>query len=282
MQVLATEGGARDPGWRANLALRYTVEDGRTVVRRRHTGPLVVQKPFYAEDARVAQSVIVHPPGGIAGGDRLEIEVSADADAVAQLTTPGAAKWYRSERGWATQRVSIRVAAGAAVEWLPQENLVFDGALAAPGLAVDLAEGACFLGWDVFCLGRTESGERFHRGALRCSTEIRVGGEPIWVEEARIEGGSRILAARAGLAGNTVFGTLLACGAAVDEATVAVCRESPPVSGEGVVSRLPAVFAARYRGGSAEAARGWFAGIWRCLRPSLVGRAAVAPRIWST
>ena len=83
-------------GWHAALELDFTGTAERTwLTRRRHSGPLLVQRPFYPEGNKVCQVVIVHPPGGIAGGDVLEIDISADRHACVQLTTPGAGKWYR-------------------------------------------------------------------------------------------------------------------------------------------------------------------------------------------
>jgi urease accessory protein len=100
--------------------------------------------------------VIVHPPGGIAGGDELELNISAGEHAGVQLTTPGAGKWYRGFGRNARQTVRIGVAAGAMCEWLPQENIVFDGAAAQMSLQVDLADDAVFCGWDFTCLGRPQ------------------------------------------------------------------------------------------------------------------------------
>ncbi|KPA93832.1 urease accessory protein UreD, partial [Pseudomonas asplenii] len=85
------------PSWHAELELGYArFGDTTRPVRRRHLGPLRVQKHLYAEGPEVCQHIIVHPPGGIAGGDRLDISAHVERDAWAQLTSPGAAKWYRA------------------------------------------------------------------------------------------------------------------------------------------------------------------------------------------
>src|SRR5690606_12887721 len=81
---------------------------------------LRVQKHLYAEGPEVCQHIIVHPPGGIAGGDRLDIDVAVGAGAWAQLTSPGAAKWYRAAAP-AFQQLRLRVEAGATLEWLPRK-----------------------------------------------------------------------------------------------------------------------------------------------------------------
>src|SRR5262249_47376317 len=151
--------------WRARLALHIERDGTRSrLAQRAHEGPLVVQKPLYPEGDAVCQCIVVHPPGGIAGGDALEIDVDVGEDAWLQLTTPGAAKWYRAAGLRATQDVRIRIAAGATCEWLPQATIVFDGVDAASALRVDLAADSAYLGWDIVCLGRTASNERFAHG----------------------------------------------------------------------------------------------------------------------
>jgi urease accessory protein len=223
---------------------------------------------------------VVHPPGGIAGGDRLALEVGVAQGAAALLTTPGAAKWYRSAGPWAAQRAAFDVQ--GTLEWLPQEAIVFDGALADVGYEVDLGARGCLIGWDVVCLGRTGSGERFTRGSLRHSLRIRRERKLLWQERGRIDGGSRLLQAAAGLSGQPVFGTLFACAPHIDTTILESLRQQEPTLGAGAVTLLPGILLARYLGGSGEAARHYFIALWRILRPALTGRNADEPRIWRT
>ncbi|KAF1855369.1 hypothetical protein Lal_00004281 [Lupinus albus] len=110
-------------------------------------------KAPHAEGPEVCQHIIVHPPGGIAGGDRLDISARVGDGAWAQLTSPGAAKWYRA-RSPAFQTLALRVEAGATLEWLPQETIVFSGAQAELSTRIDLAADARLFYWDVVALGR--------------------------------------------------------------------------------------------------------------------------------
>jgi urease accessory protein len=241
-----------------------------------------VQKALYPEGPAVCQAIVVHPPGGIVAGDSLRIEVDAGPRAHAQLTTPGAAKWYRSAGPGARSDTVLRVATGALVEWLPQETMLFDGARAEIRFSVELAGDARFIGWDVTQLGRTASGERFATGRMHQAVELRRDDTMLWCERAVLDGGSRALQSGAMLDGAPVFGTMMAAGADVDDGVLAACRAASPVSGAGAVTRLPLLLVARYRGGCAHAARTYFASLWRLLRPVLAGRAAVPPRIWNT
>jgi urease accessory protein len=243
---------------------------------------LRVQKPLYPEGPDVCQVVIVHPPGGIVTGDSLAIDVDAHAGAHVQLTTPGAAKWYRSPGPPARLDTSMRVHAGALVEWLPQETLLFEGAHAEIRARVELADGARFIGWEVTGLGRTASGERFGSGRVRQTLELLLGNVPLWCERAALDGGSRALQSGPILNGRPVFGTLVAAGAPVGDDVLAACRALRCASGDGAVTRLPQVLVARYLGASGSAARAYFAGLWSLLRPAFAGREAVPPRIWNT
>ena len=270
-------------GWRAELALAYERQGGKTILAmRRHDGPLVVQKALYPEGEEVCHTIVVHPPGGIAGGDDLDIALDVAAGAHALLTTPGAAKWYRSAGPWARQRVVINVARGAALEWLPQEAIIFDGAAARICTEVRLARDARFLGWEIVCLGRTGSGERFTRGACLSATELHREGRLVFRERGRIEGGGALLESPAGLGGKPVYGTLCASFPGVAPDHVQTCRKVEPAQGSGAVTLLPGVLIARYLGESSESARFYFAAIWQLLRTALCAREAVMPRIWRT
>ncbi|MGE0356607.1 MAG: urease accessory protein UreD [Burkholderiales bacterium] len=270
-------------GWRARLALGFERRGERTVLARRsHDGPLVVQKALHPEGEGVCHAIVVHPPAGIAGGDDLAIDVQADSGAHALLTTPGAGKWYRSAGDWARSRVRIAAAPGACVEWLPQETILFEGSAADIGWEARLAGDAGLVAWDIVCLGRTGSGERYRRGRARLETRVVRDGRLDWIERARLGPNEPVMEAAAGLAGHSVCGTMLATPARVSDERLAACRAESPAQGEGGVTRLPGLVVARYLGDESEAARDYFAALWRHLRPALAGREAATPRIWKT
>ncbi len=274
--------------WDARLQLAYVWRDGRTVLaRREHCGPLRVQRDLYPEGSATCHTIIVHPPGGIAGGDRLRLQAQLDAGSAALLTTPGAGKWYRSAGAEASQSLEFTVADGAVLEWLPQESIVFNAAAARMSTSVQLQGSGIYIGWEVLCLGRTASGEAFAQGSLAMRTDIRRDGRRLWLEQGRIEGGGALMASPVGLAGRRVAATLIAAAPLFDSAAgaalLADCREVP--AGEGALSgitRLPGVMVARWLGDSSEDARRHFTALWMRLRPALKHAVAQAPRIWST
>ncbi|MBL8436799.1 MAG: urease accessory protein UreD [Zoogloeaceae bacterium] len=280
---IGAEARSGQAGWNARLTLGFERRGERTVLaQRRHQGPLRVQKALYPEGEDVCQVILVHPPAGIAGGDDLQIDVTVGDGAKAQITTPGAGKWYRSAGRLATLTQRVVVEAGGMCEWVPQESIVFDGALGSMLTEVDLAPDAVYLGMETICLGRTGSGERLTRGSLRMETRLRRAGKTLWLERGRIDGGSGLMHSPAGLDGATVTGTLLAVGPPLDADGLARCRAIETESGQGTVTCLPGVLVARYLGASSESARRWLLALWQALRPMMAGRPGIVPRIWNT
>ena len=242
--------------WKASLSLGFQQIGGRTVLAEKSSdGPLVVQKPLYPEGSEVCHAIVVHPPAGIAGGDELTLSARAGKSACALLTTPGAGKWYRSAGPLAKQRLSFEVE--GSLEWLPRETIVYDGALAELQCEVRLAEGARYIGWEIVCLGRTGSGERFTKGRLKLETKVYAQDRLVWFERGALDGGGKALASPAGLAGRSVFGTM-------------------------VVAAAGELQLARYLGDSTEEAFEKFSSLWAKLRPQVLQREAATPRIWNT
>jgi len=269
--------------WRARLALAFERRGARSVLASRvHDGPLVVQKALYPEGDAVCHAIVVHPPAGIAGGDELVIDIALREGAGALLTTPGAAKWYRTAGPWAKSRVAIAAEAGSTVEWLPQETILYDGALADIGWEARIAATTRLVAWDIVCLGRTGSGERFTKGRLRLDARLYRDGKLAWLERGRIEPESPLAASPAGLAGRSVAGTMIAAAPVIEDEWLALCRDVAPAEGEAAVTRLPGLLVARYRGDSSEAAREYFTALWKRLRAPMMAREAVEPRIWRT
>lgn len=266
--------------WNASLSLRYTAEHGRTIVARRHEGPLQVQKALYPEGDAVCHTIVVHPPGGIAGGDALTIETACAAGAHALVTTPGATRWYKADGRKARQVVKLAVAGN--LEWLPQETLVFDQARVDSSIDIAITEDAALIGWDVVALGRTASGESLREGEFAQTIRLAADGRLLWSERTRVTGGDALLDSPVGLAGQPVFGCLWAHGPAWTDATIETLRDALP--GATAITRLaPRLLLARALGSTTAVVRNALEEVWRRTRPLVFGgRSAVAPRIWST
>lgn len=270
----------------ARLTLGFADDAGTTrLLRRQHFGPLRVQKPLYPEDPSICHAIIVHPPGGIVGGDQLSITAALDARAHALLTTPGAGKWYRANGQCSRQRVQLDAAAAAKLEWLPQETIFFDGADVRMEHEVTLAADAAYLGAEILCFGRTASGERFHTGAVSQRTSIRRGGKLVWFEQGRLDAAAGAMQGPLALDGQTICATLIAVGDGMDAALLGRLREcigALQLEGRSGATLMKQVLVARYMGQSSLVARQWQHAAWHVLRPALLGREAAIPRIWNT
>ncbi|MBL8251104.1 MAG: urease accessory protein UreD [Candidatus Competibacter sp.] len=276
------------PGWRAALDLGFQGRDQRTILARcAHQGPLRVQRSFYPEGDRVCHVALLHPPGGVVGGDELKIDATLASGAHALVTTPAAGKFYRSAGSWARQTQHLSVAAGAALEWLPQENIVYDGARARTLTRVELHGDAGFIGWDIVCLGRPAAGERFQAGDYFQDFELWRDGEPLYLERGRYGGGDPVFGAAWGLQGQPAFATLLCAGAppgAVEAIRAGwhAPHAGSPAGEQIAVSQLDGALIGRYLGPSAARARHFFILAWSLLRPMLWQRPPCPSRFWAT
>jgi len=259
----------------------------------------MVQRAFAPEGPAVSHVTILHPPGGLVGGDQLRIAIAVERGAHGLCTTPAAAKHYRSAGPVALQQQQLSVAAGGTLEWLPHENILFEGAISELATRVDLGAGARFIGIDLTCFGLPARHERFARGRCRQTLELwrarddhdTAPARPLLIERGCFDGGAPVHAARWGLGGAPVVGTLVATpGLPADHAALAAIRARAgdlPEGDLGVVTRLgptpdDSVLCARYLGASAERGLSFLRDAWRLLRPALLGREAVNPRIWAT
>jgi len=273
--------------WRGSLAIDYRLREGRTIAHDRHDGPLRVLRALHPEGG-VCHSVLVHPPGGVVGGDELAIALTLGEGTHALVTTPGATRFYRSAGATATQTLRVAAAGASRLEWLPLETIAYSGCLASNALRFELAAGAEMIGWDVTALGLPESERPFDAG--RFSQSIELPGR--WLERGSIAASDdRLLDSPLGWAGRRVLATMwFATGDALDparsDALLDVARSAaaahPLAATTGATSPQPGVIVVRALGERVEPAMELLQRIWRAWRPLAWGLAATAPRVWST
>lgn len=195
--------------WQADLELEFSCAENKTLLsRRKHHGPLMVQKALYPEGQDVCHAVILHPPAGIAGGDQLNISSCSLNGSKAVLTTPGATKWYKSNGKPASQTVHLRVRKHAHLDYLPQENIFFDGVTAHSRLVIHQEAGSSAIAWEIHQLGRQASGESWKAASIALATEWHLSDRLVWVESSELDSLSPIREAAYGLDGFSVFGTM--------------------------------------------------------------------------
>lgn len=276
-----------DHGWDASLELGLHHRLGRTVLGElRHQGPLRVQRPFYPEGDLCCHLYLLHPPGGMVTGDRLQVDVRLGANTQALVTTPSAGKIYRGDLSTRPQQQHCRlhVADDAVLEWLPQETIVFDGARGELCTEIHLAASAQFLLWDIVCLGRPAAGERFRHGYVVQKLQVRRSGRWIYHERNCFAGGSTMLENACGMQDYPVSGSMLAS-ITLSETELADLRDSVngmDLPGITAITQMDGVLLVRHIGAASDTCRFVFEQVWDRLRPHLNQRQASSPRIWQT
>lgn len=283
-------------GWHGRLNVVFAHADRQTqIIHSQNQAPLKIQRPFYPEAPEICHSVILHTAGGVVGGDRLSLNFHLQPNAKALITTASAGKIYRSNDNIAKQNIIVQVETGACLEWLPQETIIFNGAIYRQDLRVELAKGASWLGWEITRFGRTARGERFLEGEWRSHTEIWQQDRPLWIDRQWLLAGEETINSPHGLANQPIVASLAWVGEEVSLEIVQKARllweNNPPVlknitsgdrftKGEAGVTRLSAGLLCRYRGSSTQEVRNWFIQVWQLLRFSILGRTATPPRVW--
>jgi len=267
-------------GWHARLELGFQKKRNKTVLaKRRRLGPLAVQRAFYPED-NVCHVYLLHPPGGVVGGDRLNVLVDLEPQSHALLTTPGATKFYCSAGETAIQQQVFNVADDAVLEWLPQENIFFSGAIVNSSLRLNLQGSAKAAVWEIQCLGRPVIREVFDSGSLDSHWQLYRDDKPLLLERLRVDKDK--LKRLSQLDHNPVTGTFIISG--VTQGLLETLREETFSKQESglAMTLIDDLLIVRYLGHSTELARQWFAAIWSKLRMPCLQTKALIPRIWNT
>ena len=275
--------------WHAKLQLHYTHDGHGTSALDRHEGPLRVLQRLYPEGPGICHHVLVHPPGGIVGGDVLALEARLDSRCHALITTPGATRFYRSAGEISTQSVQATLAEGARLEWLPMETIAYSACQAHNQLRFDLAPGAEMIGWDLLALGLPAAGQAFERG--RFVQQLALPGA--WLERGSIDtADTRLLDSPLGWAGRRVLATMwFAAGSALqparrdallDDARAAVAAQTALSAQAGATAPHERVVVLRALADRVEPAMQLLKLVWSAWRGTAWALAATPPRLWRT
>jgi len=273
--------------WHASLQLDYTRDGARTLAHYRHDGPLRILQSLYPEGETICHNVLVHPPGGLVGGDTLDIKLTVGPGAHGLVTTPGATRFYRSSGDAARQWVHARIEGGARLEWLPLEALAYNQCRAENKAVFELAPGAELMGWDVTALGLPTAELPFVEGTF--AQHLEVPG--VWLEQGRIAASdARLMDGPLGLAGQRCMGTLFFVAGepitrARREAALEVVRELIDAHAlratAGATSPHPQVLVVRVLAPLVEPAMELLKSLRAAWRQQLWQLDAVPPRIWA-
>jgi urease accessory protein len=275
--------------WHAKLQLHYTHDGYSTSALDRHEGPLRVLQRLYPEGPGICHHVLVHPPGGIVGGDVLALEARLDSRCHALITTPGATRFYRSAGDTSTQSVQATLAEGARLEWLPMETIAYSACQAHNQLRFDLAPGAEMIGWDLLALGLPAAGQAFEDG--RFVQQLELPGA--WLERGSIDAADlRLLDSPLGWAGRRVLATMwFAAGSALqsarrdallDDARAAVAAQAALSAQAGATAPHERVVVLRALADRVEPAMHLLKQVWAAWRGTAWELAATPPRLWRT
>ena len=274
--------------WNASLKLDYSLEAGKSVARFEHQGPLRILQSLYPEGDAICHNVIVHPPGGLVGGDNLSLNFSAAAGSHGLVTTPGASRFYRSEGKPALQSTKLQLADNSRLEWLPLEAICYSGCLAENRLSASLAPSAELLAWDITALGLPAAGKPFVAGSFCQHLEL----PGVWLERAQISANDELLMnSPLGLAGQRCIATLFfAAGSKLGkqrrqqalEIAHEVIKNHSLCAMSGVSSPDPQIVVLRVLSPMVEPAMDLLRQIRLVWRSHFWGLAPSNPRIWST
>ena len=185
------------------------LKDGATRRRELHeSGSLRVRFP--SPEQKGLSAVFVNTAGGVAGGDRFDIDIVAADGAHLTVTTAAAEKVYRSHGPEAQVNIALRAGADARLAWLPQETIVFDRARVARRIDIDLSPTASLLLCEIVVFGRAAMGETMTHGSFIDRWRMRIGGKLVFAETVRLDGDiAGKLARRAVANGGVAIGTAL-------------------------------------------------------------------------
>ncbi len=287
MSAVAEQFASPSPiaSWEARLKLGLTYKNDKTLLsKRRHEGPLTLQRPFYPEEDGTCHLYVLHPPGGIVGGDSLNIEVVCNEYTSTLITTPGASKFYQSNGFTAWQNQNLKVRKDACLEWLPQETILFDGAKVDSTTKVQLDKQSSFIGWEIVSFGRPACKEEFSNGMFKQNFEIWQDDEPLLIDRVMIKDRAEVFSSLWGLQAQPVMGLMTVVNNDVNALLEAknIIQDMIEDVSRLSVTVMNTVLVCRCLDTNSMAIRDIFIDIWKSIRPVSINKNPCEPRIWAT
>jgi len=229
-------------------------------------------------------ATVVTTSGGLVGGDRLDIEISAGAQTSSRMMPQAAEKIYRSIGSNTSIHVALHAAEDSWLEWLPQETILFDQSRLRRRTTVRLQSNARALCGEMLVFGRTAMGESMQQGLLRDAWEVYRNERLIWADALQLdEKLDSIFASPGGFGGARAAACAIyaALDAAEQEAfareLIAACDASEL---HVAVSRIGEVLVVRWLGQNSRVLRHAYGQFWAAFRHQLTGLPPIMPRLW--
>lgn len=270
-----------EQNWKAhlNLSLEVRAEQTRLIPQKRF-GPLTVQRPFYPEQD-TCHVYLLHPPGGIVGGDELELIVNGAKDSRSLITTPGATKFYRSSGKTAQFKQTLHIAENASLEFLPLENIYFPGAMVNAQCDIHLEKNSQLMYWETHCFGRPANKELFDVGHVVIKLNIYDENGLLLTDKQTIN--EHELKRSCGTRSHAVVSNMVIVSEQISEDLISNLRAVEIDSGlSGITQLTEKLMVIRTLTNSTLDAANYFQTLWSIARPSALQRAACPPRIWNT
>lgn len=282
---LDSSNAQNEKGWKAYFYGEYIKQANATRLGlTEHYGPLRVQRPFHPEGLGCLHNYLLHPPGGLVGGDTLSIHLNAKPSTHGLMTTPSAGKFYNNISGMKQRQVNtIDIASDAIVEYLPQENIIFNGADGELETLVNLTGNALFIGWEITALGRQAGDLPFEQGQLTQSIRVMRDGKPLFLDRLGFNAQDSIRSSYSGFQNQNVFASFIITADVswqysdwVDEAN------SQFIHTRIAVTQKMGVLIVRALGQDVEELKEALIQVWEIVRPLVINKTACRPRIWNT
>lgn len=267
--------------WLGKLELNFALRKGRSVLTKHvHSGPFFVQRSFYSNDDKMSPHVyLLHPPGGLVGGDQLILSVQLEFNSQALITTPGSTKFYRTNGRFASQKHIFKLSNDSILEWLPQSSIFFSKTKAKISTVFELSKGARMISFDMLCFGNCNQTTIMTPEEIDIYLYISLPDSIGFRDRLKMNALNYLNK----LNGFRMIASLFAF--PVDKILLNQVRELIiPINNIqiGGATLLDELLVVKLLSNDNQRLKNSLYRIWSAIRPNIIGKKAVVPRIWFT